>query len=52
MSNKNLRARVVHMHGSEQRWSELSFIPEKGEIIIYDADSDHSTPDLKLEMVF
>lgn len=48
MSNKNLRARVVHMHGSEQRWSELSFIPEKGEIIVYDADNNHSAPRFKI----
>lgn len=48
MSNKNLRARVVHMHGSEQRWSELSFIPQKGEIIVYDADNNHSAPRFKI----
>ena len=40
---------VVHKHDTEENWLKAtSFTPEKGQLIIYDADDDHSAARLKV----
>lgn len=45
---KNIKARVVNKHDTEENWSKASFIPKKGETIIYDIDSTHTTQRMKI----
>lgn len=38
-----MKARISQLHKTEAEWAKLSnFIPEAGEIIIYDPDKQHS----------
>lgn len=49
MANKNLNARIVLKHDTEENWLKAqNFIPLLGEIIIYDADETHSLPRVKI----
>ena len=44
-----ITARTVNKHAVEENWEKATnFIPKEGEIIIYDADSNHSSPRLKV----
>ena len=45
---KNIKARVANKHDTEENWSKASLIPNKGEIIIYDPDTTHVTPRMKI----
>ena len=49
LSTKTLNTRVIQKHDTEANWIKAtSFIPKKGEIIIYDADSTHTIPRFKI----
>ena len=48
MAEKNLNARIIHKHDTEENWLKSSFIPKQGEIIIYDIDSSHSYERIKV----
>lgn len=49
MGNKTIKTRVVQKHAIENDWNKATgFIPLKGEMIIYDADSTHSYTRLKI----
>ena len=37
-TEKTIKSRIINKHETEANWSQSSFIPKKGEIIIYDAD--------------
>lgn len=40
---KTLDVRLIHTHGTEAEWAtKTSFVPEKGELIVYDADEIHT----------
>ena len=41
MAEKNLKTRIVNKHDTVENWLVSDFIPLKGEIIIYDADSNY-----------
>lgn len=46
---KNIKARIQHLHKTEAEWNlKTDFIPNPGELIIYDADSNNLKPRLKL----
>ena len=47
--SETLNARVIHMHDIEANWRlAASFIPRKGEIIVY--DKDEITPYIRLKV--
>lgn len=51
MAEKVLKARQVQKHDTEANWITAGtngFIPKKGEIIIYDKDSSHTTIRIKI----
>ena len=49
LSTKTLNTRVIQKHDTAENWSKaVSFIPKKGEIIIYDADSNNPQPRMKI----
>lgn len=51
MAEKTLKARQVQKHDTEANWNTAGtngFIPKKGEIIIYDKDSTHTTIRIKI----
>ena len=47
---KTLQARIINKHDTEENWAKVAntFIPKKGEIIIYDADSNYSYERIKV----
>ena len=46
---KKLKTRIIQKHETEEHWNAAEgFIPLEGEIIIYDIDSSHSSPRLKI----
>lgn len=45
----NVSARVQHKHDTEVNWNKATtFIPKAGELIIYDIDSTHEFPRMKI----
>lgn len=49
MAGKQLNARIVTKHDIEFNWNKaINFIPKKGEIIVYDADSENSISRIKI----
>ena len=51
MAENVLKARQVQKHDTEANWITAGtngFIPKKGEIIIYDKDSTHTTVRIKI----
>ena len=51
MAENVLKARQVQKHDTEANWITAGtngFIPKKGEIIIYDKDSTHTTTRIKI----
>lgn len=46
---QKLNWRVIHTHDTEENWStRAAFIPQAGEIIVYDIDSTHSYERFKI----
>lgn len=39
---KTLKTRIVHKHATEAEWGSSSLVPMQGELIIYDADNNHT----------
>ena len=49
MAEKRLNTRVFLKHETEENWNKAeNFIPQKGEVIIYDPDSNNSIPRFKI----
>ena len=49
MAEKNLKARIVHKHDTEDNWLlATGFTPKQGEIIVYDIDDTHSYERIKI----
>lgn len=45
----SMNVRVQHKHDTEANWLlATTFAPKAGELIIYDVDSNHSTPRVKV----
>ena len=38
MSEKKINSRIIHKHDTETNWLKSSFIPLKGEIVVYDIE--------------
>ena len=46
---KNILGRIIHKHDTLENWNKAtSFIPEKGEIIVYDIDDNFSYERIKV----
>ena len=44
-----LSTRVIHTHDTEENWNKCTtFIPKKGEMIVYDVDENYSYQRFKL----
>ena len=42
MPVQNYYSRIINKHDTEQNWNEtVNFVPEQGEIIIYDIDENY-----------
>ena len=49
MAEKNLNARIVHKHDTEENWLKATnFIPRQGEIIVYDIDDNYNYERFKI----
>ena len=48
MTEKNFNARFKQKHDTEANWSNATFIPLAGEIIIYDKDANNPLPRFKI----
>ena len=49
MAEKTAKLRIKQKHDTEANWKKATnFRPEAGELIVYDADSTHSTPRFKV----
>ena len=49
MDNTNIKARVIHKHGTQVNWEKITdFIPMKGEIVIYDTDETYAYERIKI----
>lgn len=49
MAEKTLKTRIQHKHDTEANWENaVNFSPKSGEIIIYDTDSSHLNPRMKI----
>jgi hypothetical protein len=49
MANKLINGRIQHKHDTEANWIKATnFIPKKGELIVYDADSTHAYTRIKI----
>lgn len=49
MAEKNLNARIVHKHDTEENWLKaINFIPRQGEIIVYDIDDNYDYERFKI----
>lgn len=49
MAEKTAKLRIKQKHDTEANWKKATnFKPEAGELIVYDADSTHSTPRFKV----
>lgn len=46
---KKLNLRIIHTHDTEARWmNHPEFIPNKGELIVYDVDETHTYERFKI----
>ena len=46
---KSLNMRIIHTHDTEDNWNETKeFIPEPGELIVYDVDDNNSYERFKI----
>lgn len=44
-----MATRIIHTHDTEENWNKLTqFIPKKGEIIVFDADSGYNYERIKI----
>ena len=49
MADKVLHARTVQIHDVEANWNRaVSFVPRRGEIVIYDVDKTHNVERFKI----
>ena len=49
MAEKVLNSRIIHKHDVEDKWSLVSdFIPNQGEIIVYDVDENYNYERFKI----
>jgi hypothetical protein len=49
MAIKHLLGRIIHKHDTEENWDKATgFIPQQGEIIVYDIDTTHEHERFKI----
>lgn len=49
MAEKKINARIIHKHDTEENWNKATnFVPKKGEMIVYDIDSNHNYERIKI----
>lgn len=48
MAEKTFNSRTVHKHDIEANWNRATFIPNQGEIIVYDIDAGHEYERFKI----
>lgn len=49
MADKILKTRIAQKHDIETNWDKaVNFVPYEGEVIVYDADSTHTRPRIKV----
>ena len=49
MAEKTLKTRLIQKHDTESNWRfATNFVPKDGELIIYEIDSEHPIPRMKV----
>ena len=48
MSEKRVNSRIIHKHDTATNWLKSSFVPLKGEVVVFDIDDDYSYERLKI----
>ena len=48
MAEKTFNSRTIHKHDIEANWAKATFIPNQGEIIVYDIDASHEYERFKI----
>lgn len=48
MPEKTIASRIINKHDVESNWNSSSFVPQKGELVIYDIDSNHAYERFKI----
>lgn len=48
MSELTIFTRIQNKHDSQQNWDSSTFIPQQGELIVYDSDNSQSAPKIKV----
>lgn len=48
MIKHKIKAQIIHKHLTEGEWTETNYIPEQGELIIYDIDATHTYERFKI----
>lgn len=48
MSEKTIKTRVIHKHGTASDWSKSSLIPKKAELIVFDIDNNYDYERFKI----
>lgn len=49
MADKKINTRIIHKHDIEENWLKaINFIPQKGEIIVYDIDGSYTYSRIKI----
>lgn len=48
MSEKTIKSRVINKHDTAANWAKANFIPQQGEIIVYDKDSTYNYERFKI----
>ncbi len=48
MANRTINGRIVNKHDTEANWSKSSFVPLKGEIVVFDIDNTYSYERFKI----
>ena len=47
MGEKILKTRIQQKHDTPDNWESATFVPERAEMIVYDADTDYTAPRIK-----
>ena len=48
MAEKTINTRIIYKYDTAENWNSSESIPYKGELIIYGADNDYTTPRIKV----
>lgn len=48
MAEKRLNTKIILKHGTEAEWGQSNYVPEEGEVVIFEKDDSHPYPRYKV----